>query len=272
MDLSCIISSGDLELYVLGMLPEKEARQMEELMSIFPEIRKEVDRISETIEAVANESEHVPSPSVKDKLFESLKNQNAESKIVPIKKTEDENKYSSSSFDSDPKVINLKRRVKYQAAAVIIGLIAGVAGLVMLVKQNHEIKNDVIALQQENQQRDSAYNNLYQLVHDENYQLVNLEAVAGKPKSLVKLFWNKKTTDVYIMDISLPAAPPQKQYQLWAIVDGKPVSAGMLNDNKEATQKMQSFAKADAFAITLEKSGGSESPTLDQMYVMGKTS
>ena len=49
MDLSCIISSGDLELYVLGSLSPEEAYQVEQLMSIFPEVREEVDRISETV-------------------------------------------------------------------------------------------------------------------------------------------------------------------------------------------------------------------------------
>jgi len=31
-----------------------------------------------------------------------------------------------------------------------------------------------------------------------------------------------------------------------------------------------SIADADAFAITLEKKGGSPTPTLNQLYVMGK--
>ena len=35
-------------------------------------------------------------------------------------------------------------------------------------------------------------------------------------------------------------------------------------------QNMSGLAEADALAITLEPLGGSESPTLDQMVVMGK--
>ena len=45
---------------------------------------------------------------------------------------------------------------------------------------------------------------------------------------------------------------------------------GMLSDVKNSVQKMKPFAKADAFAITLEKKGGSPSPTMEAMYVMGK--
>jgi anti-sigma-K factor RskA len=66
------------------------------------------------------------------------------------------------------------------------------------------------------------------------------------------------------------------QYQLWAIVDGKPFDAGLLietktADNKYNIQKMKSFGKAEAFAITLEKKGGSATPSMDKMYVISKT-
>jgi anti-sigma-K factor RskA len=33
---------------------------------------------------------------------------------------------------------------------------------------------------------------------------------------------------------------------------------------------MNPITSAQAFAVTLEKEGGSPSPTMDQMYVMGK--
>jgi anti-sigma-K factor RskA len=70
---------------------------------------------------------------------------------------------------------------------------------------------------------------------------------------------------------NLPAAPTGKQYQLWTIVDGVPVDMGMLdNDFREKVISMKT-AKGNvaAFAITLEKQGGSPSPTLEEMYVLG---
>jgi anti-sigma-K factor RskA len=88
---------------------------------------------------------------------------------------------------------------------------------------------------------------------------------------MAQVFWNTKTHDVFIADVSLPQAPSNKQYQLWAIVDGKPVDAGMISDAKNLAQKMKVFEKADAFAITLEKRGGSATPTMEEIYVMGKS-
>ncbi|HEV8079376.1 MAG TPA: anti-sigma factor, partial [Chitinophagaceae bacterium] len=71
---------------------------------------------------------------------------------------------------------------------------------------------------------------------------------------------------------NLPQTPDGKQYQLWAIVDGKPVDAGMISTEKGIyhIQKMKSFGKAEAFAITMEKKGGSPTPTMDQMIVQAK--
>ncbi len=56
--------------------------------------------------------------------------------------------------------------------------------------------------------------------------------------------------------------------QLWAIVEGKPVDAGMI-DACSGLCKMKNISNASAFAITLEKRGGSPTPNLEQLQVIG---
>ena len=83
----------------------------------------------------------------------------------------------------------------------------------------------------------------------------------------------KNTGDVYVDPSNLGQLSPDKQYQLWAIVDGKPVNGGMIsskNGDIFHMQKMHSFGKAQAFAITIEKAGGSVAPTMDEMVVIAK--
>jgi anti-sigma-K factor RskA len=101
---------------------------------------------------------------------------------------------------------------------------------------------------------------------------VVLNGTPKSPEALAKLFWMKNTGQVYIDPSNLPAVPAGKQYQLWAIVDGKPEDAGMITTEKGIyhIQKMKSFGKVDAFAITLEKTGGSPTPTMDEMIVSAK--
>jgi len=92
-----------------------------------------------------------------------------------------------------------------------------------------------------------------------------------RPKNLLaQVFWDTRTKVVYATNISLPKAPEGKQYQVWAIVNGKPVSAGLLDEKKGVVEPMRIFDQAEAFAITLEKEGGVPSPTFTEMYVMGR--
>jgi len=274
VDLSCIISSGDLELYVLGSLSPEETYQVEQLMSIFPEIREEVDRISETVEKMAMQSTHSPGDNTRAKVFDSFKQLKGEEEgQTPVKSISAETS-AETSTTGKVRQMNMYRNM---AVASVVLLVVGIGLVVVLMNQNRSKSETISGLNQKvdvvnNDVRKQAgtYEQLLNLLNDKNYQQIKLQPLPGKPEATVNVYWNQKTSDVYLLDISLPAAPATKQYQLWAIVDGKPVSAGMLSGS-HTTEKMGRFAKAQAFAITLEKAGGSETPTLDQMYVMGKT-
>jgi len=102
---------------------------------------------------------------------------------------------------------------------------------------------------------------------------VALKGLEAAPDAAAKIFWMQNTGEVFIDPSNLPDAPQGKQYQLWAIVDGKPVDGGMILTSKKGDkyriQKMKSFGKAEAFAVTLEDEKGNPTPK-GPMYVMGK--
>ena len=282
MDLSCIISSGDLELYILGMLPEEEANKIAQLAILFPEIQAELDRITESLQELGSVTAAVPSASVKDSLMGKLSAlKQEEQKVIPFgttitKLANDEN------LRAEPFVVaKLKKTYPpWLLAASVIGLILSLSVMVYFVSQNKQSQSALASLRQETdtlrnnittqQKQILAYSQTMQMMHDDDYKKINLTSVPGKPQAMAQVFWNTKTHDVYVADVSLPQTPSDKQYQLWAIVDGKPVDAGMLSDAKNLAQKMKMFEKAEAFAITLEKKGGNPAPTMEEMYVMGK--
>jgi anti-sigma-K factor RskA len=274
VDLSCIISSGDLELYVLDSLSPEETYQVEQLMSIFPEVREEVDRISETVERMALQSTHAPGENTRANVFASFKRLKAEEDPqAPSKIIATQNPPVTTSYTTIRRI----NGYRYMAVAAVFLLVVSI-GLLMLVTNQNSKKNKLIgtlnqqvaAVSNKARQQSGDYEQLMNLLKNKDYQQIKLQPLPGKPEATANIYWNQKTSDVYLLDISLPAAPANRQYQLWAIVDGKPVSAGMLSGS-HTTEKMGRFANAQAFAITLEKAGGSETPTLDQMYVMGKT-
>lgn len=114
-----------------------------------------------------------------------------------------------------------------------------------------------------------------QLLSDPDLKAITMAGVNHHDGLKAVLYWNKADGNTYLGKTDLPQLPVGKIYQLWAIVDGKPVDLGLYEPAKAiAPQKMKAVIKGQvqAFAITLEKAGGSPAPTMDQMYVMGASS
>ncbi|MGB4771637.1 MAG: anti-sigma factor [Chitinophagaceae bacterium] len=86
------------------------------------------------------------------------------------------------------------------------------------------------------------------------------------------MYWDKQTGKVYIMIHHLPATSGQQDYQLWAWVDGKPVSVGIVNDSiRDRFIEINGMpAGATEFTVTLEPANGSSSPTVAETYLSGK--
>jgi anti-sigma-K factor RskA len=86
----------------------------------------------------------------------------------------------------------------------------------------------------------------------------------------VDVWWDKGSSSVYISVNNLSGLEDQYDYQLWAIEEQGPVGIGLVDaGQKFSLQQMQAVASAGAFAITIEPKGGSESPTLEKLVVLG---
>ena len=81
---------------------------------------------------------------------------------------------------------------------------------------------------------------------------------------------------VYVDASGLPEPPEGKVYQIWSLKlqpQLTPTSIGLLADFKGDKDKVFAVDKtgdAEAFGITLEPAGGSKSPTMEQLYTLGK--
>ena len=84
------------------------------------------------------------------------------------------------------------------------------------------------------------------------------------------IYWNPNDEEVYLNSANMASLPQNQQYQLWALIDGVPVDAGVFDAEEGTFQIMKNIAKADAFAVTVEQTGGADSPTLSTMQVYGE--
>jgi anti-sigma-K factor RskA len=101
---------------------------------------------------------------------------------------------------------------------------------------------------------------------------IELAGLPLSPTAKALIFWDKERKSTYINTSEMPPLAEGKQYQLWAIVDGKPVDLGVMPLEKQSTALLhvKDVAAPQAFAITIEPKGGSVNPTMDQMIVVGK--
>lgn len=262
-----IISSGLLELYATGLASAEEAMQVQQWVGQYTEVADELAQIETCMEAYSQSQSIQPDASVKEKIFAKI-NQLESAKIIPL-----------NSGEESSNVIGISSFWKKMAAAVVLLLIGSVAVNVSLYNNNKNVVSQLVNIQQalaglQEKNNDMAAD---MKVVQSKYSLpVSLAGLEAAPDAAAKIFWMKNTTgEVYIDASNLPDAPVDKQYQLWAFVDGKPVDAGLIisteKGSKYRIQKMKTFGRAEAFAVSLEDK--KEKPSVapeGPVYVMGK--
>ena len=72
MDIQAYITSGKLELYLLGELSELERAEVVAMAAKFPEVRKELADLEEAMFAIDELTGKIPSAAIKTKIFDSL--------------------------------------------------------------------------------------------------------------------------------------------------------------------------------------------------------
>jgi anti-sigma-K factor RskA len=267
------ISSGIVESYVLGLASAEEQLEFERLCTAHPEIKAAKEAFESSLEQHALDSAVAPPSNLKQKIWSDL-NLQPEGRISNLKIVNDK---------AEPltpvRSMSFARMLTAASIILLIGSAmlniyyynqykSSTAKLNELIAANEGFAKNNNVLQAKLQQ----YENSFELMKDPSKAIVvAMKGQAIAPSSETTVYWEKQTKDVYLLINNLPQPAANKQYQLWAIVDGKPVDAGVFDMNtSNALVKMRNIPNAQAFAITLEKAGGSTAPNLQALYVMGK--
>ncbi|AZA62407.1 anti-sigma factor [Chryseobacterium indoltheticum] len=272
MDSKEYISSGILESYILGHASPEEAGILECVMKNNAEVKAAYEEAQKTFELLATAQAVTPPNDLKSKIWDKIQLEQQvedEKPVIPLNSVEP--KLETQQIGQEIRVEKNKSWKNFAVAATVLFLVSIGANLYWMSNQN-EMKNELAVLKSDKQSQNLAMQNLEQklkITSNPNMLKIVLAGVEKHPKSNAVVYWDKTSKDVYLTANSLPKAPEGMQYQLWAIADGKPVSAGMYTDDKDAKIALANIPSAQAFAITLEKEGGSEIPTMENMYVMG---
>ncbi len=105
----------------------------------------------------------------------------------------------------------------------------------------------------------------YSILKDPNITPVAMMGQGYHAICRCTMFWDKKTGKAYVMIHHLIPSGDNYEYQLWANVNGKQVSVGMINDKIRDRFVEVSGMPEDAkeFTVTLEKNGGATVPDAD---------
>ncbi len=287
MDIQAYIESGVLELYVSGALTPQEMQEVERMAQAYPEVKNELDAIENSFFEMANDLHSGPRASLKDELLRNVKlsvsagiNQSASN--IPNANTS-----APSIEQKEAKVIGMEAKpanksFKFAFAASIALFIASSAALVVVWGNWKSDQQKLVDLQlrfDESTTQIAALKASYDSSEDmiaslkaPEVQKLKLAGLPISPESQAMVHWDKNTKKVILDPMNLPRTDEGHDYQLWAIVDGKPVDLGVFSpgDNELNIYTMKSVEAPQAFAITLEPKGGSVNPTMEQMYVIGK--
>lgn len=278
------IETGVLELYVLGQLNEREQDEVEKMALQYPEVKEEINAIELAMEKYAFSHAIEPTAGLESKIFERIL------KSEPIRYAD-----TASSTDVQGKIVPLsEHRTSSTIKTLRFALAACIALLVIswiaLYATNNRLNNanQQIASLSTDKEKFAA---TVSYIKDENKDLQEIASISSdpdwtsvklagttlSPKANMMVYWHRKGQHVMVDNsrMALPENDATHQYQLWALVHGKPVDLGVFdakNQPKKLLLAMKEIGNAQAFAVTLEKRGGSPTPTMEKMVAMGSIS
>ncbi|WP_165799107.1 anti-sigma factor [Sphingobacterium corticibacter] len=274
MDIKEYISSGIIESYVLGIATEEEVSILDCVRNKHPEVEAAIREAEILLEDTAFLQAAVPPAELRETIWASIEQQDnhkpTEASVSTVSTEENTEATAVTSAAPNRRVIQFSPL----AIAATALLVCSVGYNAYLYQQRTATDAAMAQIETKNKSSElllaDAYKSL-DMLQNPAVSMISLAGVETNPQLSAVVFWNKEESQVYLMADKLPNAPEGKQYQLWALLDGQPIDAGVVPLEKgDVMHAMKSISNAQAFAITLEDKGGSPTPNLAELRVIGQ--
>lgn len=258
------INSGILELYIFGATTEEENAEVQDMAAKHEEVRAEILSIEKAIINLSYSVAPHLSPDVYHRIRKQLIDKHGEDGVVQLQ----------------PRRTSASQYIGW-AAAVILLISLGIQYFMYdkevekkeaVTKEKDKYEQLFASVSKDNTQNEKAL----AVIRAKNSAVVNLGGQAVAPDSYAKVYMNNEDNQIFVDIAGLPPAPEGKVYQVWALMLNPltPTSIGVLDQNKVADSKgiiqVDNFEGVQAFGITLEPTGGSAAPTMEQLYTLGE--
>lgn len=250
-----LIASGKIELYVYGVLPAEEHEEVFLMAAQHTVVKEEIM----AIEAALYRLSSYTSPYLSARNYERIKT---------AIKLGGKNLHKPGNY--------LLTFMGYAAAVLFL------LGMGYYYTGYNHLKGEYDSVTDKNKELETTVtqintaNQLLNEIRDSKYTRIALEGQAIAPEATAGIYWDKDSHKVLVDVQKLPEPPEGKVYQVWSLVltpNPVPTSIGVLDDYKNTDTKIfeiDNVTYAEAFGITLEPKGGSKTPTMEQLYTLGK--
>ncbi len=255
----------------MGLASEADWQELEQMSKAYPEVKEARERFEQEQESLHLSNPVAPPPALKQQLLQSLEFAEEKTPVVTLPEAAVHTKPQAVPLLPTPKPMKWLQRAVAVSVLLLMGSI--LLNFYFYSKSvSYRKQYDALVIQQNSLlAKNETIEASVKMIKDPAVKKITMDATPMKPGSMATVYWDSRSKDVYLMVNNLPKTAPDKHYVLWAIVDGKPENAGMLNMEEDSVlHKMSNTPNAQAFAITLEKNGNTETPTMDAMYVFGK--
>jgi anti-sigma-K factor RskA len=253
----------DFDLYALGVLEGEEKAAIESHVPTCAECANKLAEARGRIALLAFSAPRVePSATVRERLMRQV---HAPAESAGARRSRAEPERAGGFFG------------RWWAAILVpVGVALAIATIFLWTENtrlSRELAQQRANLQEQKKQLDEA-RHMADLLEAKDTISVALAVQPGMPKGDVRVRYNAKM-GMAVCDGWVEPAPVNKSYQLWLVpMDGKPVSAGVIDHGGPINPWMMKLPQgmaAKAFAVTLEPEGGMPQPT-GPMVLVGPVS
>ena len=258
------LASGLLEQYALGITSNEENAIVENYLKQFPEIYEEFSAMRNALDQYAQQYAKQPPQILRQRVMEAIENE-----ADRQNDTNDPIIGSASGIQAQPS--SWPKYLVY-ATAVFLAL-----GLYLTNKKSDRFqealfntKNLLTACETDNEALRSNQD-VFAFVTSGHTQQVAITGTSLAPGASLMAYWNIEEGKAFLNTIFLPEPPEDKQYQIWADVEGEMISLGLLSreENSNPLADLSFIDNAESLNITLEPMGGSEKPTVSLLMANG---
>ena len=259
--INTFLSSGLIEKYLIGTTTLEESKKVEAYISKYPEIEQTYNEMQFNLEIVSKTNAEKAPSYLLDVILNDIDLEEEQETPVPVIKLE-----------------NTKKTSKYKtwykigiAASITTLLLSGTSYLFynqskqlanenqIVVEELFDLRSDI---EQNNKMLDNVMRQLLKLNNPEtekyiikgNKRAKNLKTVA---------YINPKEKTSMIDVVSLPKLPEEQCYQIWAELQGKMVSLGILNEADRKLKEIPYTEDALGLNITIEPKGGNINASIE---------